>query len=104
MAKQAKCKKCKVRYTWDRELALRRCYCPKCGEQLTGTTYLSQLPIRALGPLKPLGKTHICYHKNGQASLYCLENNQYRACYWEQHQKKDSEKSLTELGKDDSIK
>jgi len=82
--------------------ALRRCFCPECGEQLTGTNYLlKSWPTRELGPIKPLGKTHITLHKNtGQASLYCLEKNQYRCCRWEQNQKKP----LTEEGKDDKIK
>ena len=45
MAIQGKCEKCKVRYTWGRDIPLLMfCSCPKCGTGLTATSKLSKLP------------------------------------------------------------
>lgn len=40
MAKQARCRRCKLHYVWDKEHSLDGARCPKCGEILTPTTYL----------------------------------------------------------------
>jgi len=48
MAKQGKCVKCKIRYTWNREIRLGIAYCPKCGSFLRATSVYSQLPSQHL--------------------------------------------------------
>ena len=56
MAKQAKCAKCKIRFTWNKVLPLPRARCVLCGEPLAATTHQSRLEVRDLGRLLPLGK------------------------------------------------
>ena len=92
MAKQAKCLTCKVRYTWERELGLRKCFCPVCGERLQGTIQASKLPFRDMGPIRPLGKTLVTTpNQKGQAAIYCLDKNRYISCRWEEKDLTDPE-------------
>jgi len=38
MARQAKCPKCRVRYTWYKEILLKNTFCPKCETKLLQTS------------------------------------------------------------------
>ena len=47
MAKQGKCEKCKIRWVWDVEVALKKLQCP-CGQPLKATTHLSNYTVKDL--------------------------------------------------------
>lgn len=101
MAKQAKCKKCKIRFTWLREWALRRSICPVCGEQLMGTTHVLKWPVRDLGKIKPKGLQKRLYESgDGSASLWDWEKDRLTVVPW----KKIIKKELTGEENDDNIK
>jgi hypothetical protein len=102
MAKQAKCKKCKVRFKWDREHGLQRSFCPICGEQLQGTTYLLQWPVRDLGRIKPLGlQKRLSESKDGSATVWDWEKDRLAVVPWAQEEKRKN--PLTQGENDDSI-
>ena len=39
MAKQGKCIRCRIRYTWDKDIPLKLLHCEVCGEPLKNTPH-----------------------------------------------------------------
>ena len=51
MAKQARCKRCKVHYVWQRDHPLKGARCRHCGQELERTSHYLRDPQRSEAPV-----------------------------------------------------